>query len=160
MEYIRTLFNISTPFLKRRELLTRYNVIISSAVPKFMNKLECTIIRDKSGISKKAYPVYTLMHSQSGKVLLTAKKMNMLGSAHYLITMDSANLTKESPGYLAKLRSENSGTEYNLFDIGENPKTTKEPSRVRNQLAAVYFVILYNNNRNKEIWTRENRGSL
>jgi hypothetical protein len=129
MLYIRTLFNNSTSFLKQRELITRYNKVISSPVPKYMNKLECTITRDKSGLSKKVYPVYTLTHSQSGKLLLAAKKMNMVRSAHYLLTMDSANLTKKSPGYLAKLRSDNSGIEYNLFDTGENPKTVKEPEK-------------------------------
>eukprot|EP00826_Nyctotherus_ovalis_P026221 TRINITY_DN2049_c0_g2_i1.p5 TRINITY_DN2049_c0_g2~~TRINITY_DN2049_c0_g2_i1.p5 ORF type:complete len:128 (+),score=36.85 TRINITY_DN2049_c0_g2_i1:878-1261(+) len=107
-----------------------------------MDKLECTITRNKSGFTKKIYPVYTLTHSQSGKFLLAAQKMNMLRSAHYLITMDSANRNKHSPGYVGKLRSDNSGVEYNLFDTGENPRSVKELERVRNQLAAVYYVVL------------------
>ena len=67
--------------------------------------------------------------------------MNAIGSAHYLITTDPSNLTKKSTGYLGKIRSENFGIEYNLFDHGENPETTKIPEKVRNQLGAVYYVI-------------------
>ena len=75
----------------------------------------------------------------------------MIGSAHYTISMDSSNLSKNSPGYLGKVRSDNVGTEYNLFSEGENPATTQIPELVRNQLLAVQYVYAIDNNRNKPI---------
>ena len=109
-----------------------------------MNKLECTIIRDKSGFTKKIYPVYKLTHCQSNKFLLSSQKMNMVRSAHYVISMDETNITKTSPGYLGKIRSDNSGIEYNLYDKGENPASVKIPEQVRDQYAGIFYVIFNN----------------
>ena len=77
--------------------------------------------------------------------------MNLIGSAHYVISMDKNNISKEALGYLGKIRSENSGTEYNLYNEGENPVNTQIPEIVRNKLAAIQFVKTYNINRKKVI---------
>jgi len=79
--------------------------------------------------------------SNNQKFLLAGQKMNMLGSAHYIITLDQIDMTKKSPGYLGKVRSDSTGTEYNLFDVGENPSTGAIPEKIRNQHAAVYYVF-------------------
>ena len=114
-------------------------------MPKTIKKLECTIYRDKSGISKKMYPQYDLITSNGKHFLVSAKKMNMVGSAHYVITLDEHEMKRQSSGFLGKVRSNGSGTEYNLFGIGENPSKGLPPEQTRNQLAAVYYVCLYNN---------------
>lgn len=87
------------------------------------------------------YPRYELYYSHNNKFLLAAQKMNLVGSAHYIITMDSSSMSKKIPGYLGKVRSENERTEYNLFSDGENPNITQTPELVRKQLAAIKFVI-------------------
>ena len=87
------------------------------------------------------YPRYNLVLSNNQKFLLAGQKMNMLGSAHYIITMEQVDMTKKGPGYLGKIRSDSTGTEYNLLDQGENPSSGLPPERVRNQHAAVYYVL-------------------
>ena len=109
-------------------------------MPKCVQKLECSIQRDKSGFSKKMYPKYNLVLSNNQKFLLSSQKMNMLGSAHYIITLEQVDMTKKAPGYLGKVRSDSTGTEYSIFGPGENPTAGYPPERVRNQLGAVYYV--------------------
>ena len=69
------------------------------------------------------------------------QKMNTVGSAHYTVTLETEDMTKKGPGYLGKVRSDGSGTEYNLFDHGENPGAGFTMERVRNQFAGVYYVL-------------------
>jgi len=67
--------------------------------------------------------------------------MNMLGSAHYIISLEQVDMTKKAPGYLGKVRADSTGTEYNVFDHGENPSGGFPIERVRAQLGAVYYVL-------------------
>ena len=53
----------------------------------------------------------------------------------------------QSPGYMGKVRSNSSFTEYNLFGIGENPERGLPPSMVRDQLCGVSFVFSISKNR-------------
>lgn len=80
------------------------------------------------------------MYSQDIKFILTSQKKNVVTQAHYLITMDPNNVSKKATGYLGKLRGYKVGTEYNLYDAGDNPKTTQVSEYVRNQLAAIKYV--------------------
>lgn len=105
-------------------------------------RMECTVIRNRTGISRRMYPRYELIYSQNNKFLLAAQKVNLIGSAHYTITMDSSSASKKIPAYLGKVRSDSAGTEYNLFSEGENPASTQVPELVRNQLLAIQFVSL------------------
>lgn len=114
------------------------------------SRIECTVLRNKSGLSRKIHPRYELIYAHSNKFILAAQKINTVGSAHYIITMDPSNMNKNTTGYLGKVRSNNAGTEYNLFSGGENPSTTQILEFVRAQLAAVQYVSL---RKNKKIGT-------
>lgn len=87
------------------------------------------------------YPKYDLFLSGNSKFLLAGVKMNMMGSSHYILSLDPDASSKDTPGYLGKIRSDKSGKEYNLFDQGENPSAGFPPDRIRNQLGAVIYVI-------------------
>jgi len=41
---------------------------------------------------------------------------------------------------MGKLRGYKAGTEYNLFDKGDNPEITQIPEYLRNQLAGIKYV--------------------
>ena len=86
------------------------------------------------------YPRYNLLTSGSQKFLLVAQKMNIVGTAHYIITTNQREMTRMSEGYVGKLRSDTSGNEYNLFGVGENPDKGLTPEKTRNQLAGIYYV--------------------
>ncbi len=87
------------------------------------------------------YPRYNMVLSNNQRFILASQKMNMLGTAHYVITLEQTDMTKKAQGYLGKVRADSSGTEYNLFDQGENPTAGFPLERVRNQFGAVYYVI-------------------
>ena len=79
--------------------------------------------------------------SSTQKFILGGQKMNMMGSAHYIITMEQVDMTKKGPGYLGKVRSDSSGTEYNVFDKGENPSAGFPLDQIRNQFGSIYYVL-------------------
>jgi len=55
--------------------------------------------------------------------------------------MDKNKFDKKSVSYLGKVRSNFLGTEFNIFDTGENPKDVKANkfSSIRKELCAVIY---------------------
>jgi len=86
------------------------------------------------------YPKYELLLSGSYKYLISAKRVSFIRSAHYVITMSNFNFTRQCPECLGKLRSNSSGTEYNIFDHGENPDSKSPSDKVRVQFGSIVFV--------------------
>jgi len=106
--------------------------------------LQCTIIRNKTGIKNKLYPSYELYIGESERFLLAAKKRSGNKSSNYLISMDKTDMTKTSPGYLGKVRSNFVGTTYTIYDRGNNPKDsydvyTTNTSHIRQELGTVFY---------------------
>ena len=64
----------------------------------------------------------------------------MVGSAHYVITMKEEDTKRNTEGYLGKVRSINSGNEFNLFGVGENPDKGLNLDQTRSQLLGVLYV--------------------
>lgn len=75
----------------------------------------------------------------SNRFLIAGKKEQIIRSAYYLITADESVLTKKSLGYLGKLRSNLSQTQFNLFGPGENPNKGLPPEQTRNQFAGIIY---------------------
>jgi len=48
-----------------------------------------------------------------------------------MISIDEAKMKKNTKGYLGKLRSNFLGTEFYIYDSGENPKKAKSLDDVR-----------------------------
>lgn len=79
-----------------------------------------TIERDKSGLNR-FFPKYTLTLSEGNKFLLCSKKQAGSATSSYMISMDQENPTKQNSGFLGRVKSNFLGTEFNIFDSGENP---------------------------------------
>ena len=139
-KFIALLLSPATPFIKKKQLITEYYYIYNRPIPKGIQMIECNIIRDKTGLKHKIYPRYELIYSTAKEFILASQKMNALTSAHYNITMDRTSMKKESPGYLGKLRAYKSGTEYNIYSDGDNPKDTQIPECVRDKLGSIEYV--------------------
>ena len=107
-------------------------------VPKQIGQIKCTIIRHKSGLAR-LWPKYTLQLSDNSKFLLTGKKRSRQTTSNYLISLDQAKESKNSQGYLGKVRSNFLGTEFSLFDNGENPDKAKTPEAIRGQHGVVQY---------------------
>ena len=107
-------------------------------LPKEVGILEWTIARNKSGFNF-WNPKYTLILSDGERFLLNGKKRGGNKTSNYLITLDQDNLKKKGKGYLGKLRANFMGTEFIVYDQGENPKSTKDPEQIRRELGTVLY---------------------
>ena len=56
-----------------------------------------------------------------------------------MITLDQDNLKRKGKGFMGKLRSNFMGTEFNLYDKGENPKKSTSTDDCRQEYAAVMY---------------------
>ena len=50
-----------------------------------------------------------------------------------MISLEQDKLTKEAQGYIGKVRSNFLGTEFYIFDTGENPDKAKSAEEIRTQ---------------------------
>lgn len=107
-------------------------------LPPKIGQIKCTIMRHKSGLNR-IFPKYTLALSDGNKFLLTGKKRTGNATSNYLISLDQEKLGKESAGYLGKVRSNFLGTEFYIYDTGENPDKAKSPDNVRRQHGVVQY---------------------
>lgn len=147
-EFLDILLNPLTPESTKKDLLMKYSFSHHRPLPRDIQRLECTIERNKKG-TKRLYPCYRLLVGNDNSFILAAQKMNAFGSAHYVITLNLEeinsmkrfnNLGKKTGGYLGKLRSNAQGTEYSLFGPGENPDKKLSAEETRGQFAGVLYV--------------------
>ena len=70
---------------------------------------------------------------------MNGKKRSGNTTSNYLITLDQDKMKKGSKGFLGKLRSNFIGTEFYLYDSGDNPKKAKNFDDVRTQQGVVEY---------------------
>ncbi|CAB3404508.1 unnamed protein product [Caenorhabditis bovis] len=108
---------------------------------------KCSITRDKKGVDKGMYPTYYLhleyMDKEEKKrmFLLAARKRKKSTTANYLISTDPTNLAREGDHFIAKVRSNALGTQFTVYDRGNNPKRATDPLTIRQELAAETNVL-------------------
>lgn len=117
---------------------------LHSPVPKHAGTLQCRIVRDRSGISTKLHPKYT-MESDSKVFLMTAQKQVKNKTSNYAVSM-SPVANKDPDSFLGKLRSDFLGIEWVSYGSGLNPSKVdaKLPqaqalAQVREELVAVQY---------------------
>lgn len=70
---------------------------------------------------------------------MTGKKRSINKTSNYLISASKTELTKRSPFYLGKLRSNFLGTEFHVYDTGKSPKKCKNIESIRKELAIIHY---------------------
>ncbi|KAL1238366.1 Tubby protein [Trichinella spiralis] len=104
---------------------------------------KCRITRDKHGLDRNFYPTYFLhLEKEDGKriFLLAARKRKKSTTSNYLISIDPTDLSRYCASFVGKLRSNVLGTQFTLYDNGENPqKSTVIDVGVRRELAAIIY---------------------
>jgi hypothetical protein len=107
--------------------------------------LQCRIVRDKSGIANRLSPKYVL-ESDSGVFLMAAQKQAHNKTPNYAISMAKGNLSKNTDGFLGKLRSDVCGLQWTAYGPGLNPgkadnKKGEAPviQNVRDELISVQY---------------------
>jgi hypothetical protein len=120
--------------------LTNMNRLLTSPVPKGCDVVQCYIDRVKSGF-KKMFPEYRLYLKEGDRFLLASKKRSQQKTSNYLISKNQNDLSRSGPSYMGKLRSNFLGTEFTIYDKGENPEQTggKASDETRNELGIVAY---------------------
>jgi hypothetical protein len=71
---------------------------------------------------------------------MSAQSAQLFRSANYLFSVGKGDPAMGTPGYVGKLRSNFYGSEYNIFDHGENPASKPPIEKVRTQQGGILFV--------------------
>lgn len=77
--------------------------------------LRCKIIRKNAGLDS-LYPTFYLLNEADEKFLLAARKRKKAKNSHYIVSSDIDNLTKESKGYVAKIKADSSNLSFTVYD--------------------------------------------
>ena len=128
-EFVAKLINPFTPLEELKDMYMK-------PVPPRIGQVRCTIARNKGGFNR-LFPKYTLALSDGNKFLLNGKKRTAQTTSNYLISLEQEKLSKEAQGYLGKVRSNFLGTEFYIFDTGDNPDKAKTAEEIRCQHGVV-----------------------
>ncbi|RYE84638.1 MAG: hypothetical protein EOO65_01930 [Methanosarcinales archaeon] len=113
---------------------------LTSPLPKSAGILQCTIMRDRSGITNRLYPVYSLYAFEGSQFLMAGRKRGSNKTSNYLVSMDRRDLNRDSTSFLGKVRGNFLGTEFVAYDDGEAPKPSKGlGTSTRTELAFVHY---------------------
>jgi len=93
---------------------------LMSPFPKEAGTLQCYIKRNRK--KNKLYPEYNVYLKQGDLFLMSSRKRPNNKTSNYLISMVQNDYDRSSPNILGKLRANFMGTEFQLFDEGQNPK--------------------------------------
>lgn len=117
---------------------------LHNPVPKSAGILQCRVVRDRSNISTKLHPKYT-MQSDAGTFMMTAQKQVKNKTSNYAISMSSkTNGKADNEAFLGKLRSDFLGIEWVAYGPGQNPaksdlKTPQALGAIREELVAIQY---------------------
>ncbi|RUS90758.1 hypothetical protein EGW08_001469, partial [Elysia chlorotica] len=103
--------------------------------------MKCRITRDKRGVDRNIYPTYFLhLEQDNGRkvFLLAGRKRKKSATSNYLISTDPTDLTRNGDAYCGKLRSNLLGTQFTLFDNGDNPRKAA-PHGARQEMVAMAY---------------------
>jgi len=113
---------------------TNTREFVVAPAPRDHGPVQCYIKRDRS--DNKSYPKYSLHLNKSDTFLLGSRKRTGKSSSNYLVSLDLNDLERDSKeNFIGKVRSNFLGTEFYVFDNGENPSKTKEATAWRQEYA-------------------------
>ena len=85
--------------------------------------IQVSIIRDRSGIKNRFYPKYLIVFSENiNHYIMSAKKKSRNKSTNIVLSLDKNDFNWKSENCIGKLKSNFVGTEFHIYDAGENPK--------------------------------------
>jgi tubby and related proteins len=109
-------------------------------LPRGAGIVQCHIVRNKSGTNK-LFPIYSLYLKENDRFLMCSKKRANNKTSNYIISKGEHDLSRESPNYLGKLRSNFVGTEFQVYDNGASPDSEESArgAEIRRELGAVMY---------------------
>lgn len=113
--------------------------------PGGQDMIKCKVTRDRRGLDVLGYPIYKMVLDDGvspGKFILAARKRKKAKTSSYLISTSAEDLGKDSPNYVAKVRSNVMGTRFVSYDNGKRP----EQSILENEIRQEFCAIIYEQN--------------
>jgi len=117
--------------------LTDKKYFLSHPVPKEYGMIKCYIQRERGKL--KLFPKYHLYFENGNKFLLSARKRKKNRSSNYLLSLERGDLSRGSPNFFGKVRSNFMGTEFMIFNDGSGPNKSKDPRNVRHEIGAILY---------------------
>lgn len=126
---------------------SEWKFFLHNPAPKTAGMLQCRIIRDRSGISNRLHPKYT-MEDDNGVFMMTAQKQMKNKTPNYSVMMqkNASKDAKDADSFLGKLRSDFLGIEWVAYGPGMNPSKMdpklshpQAMQLVRQELVAVQY---------------------
>jgi len=109
---------------------------LHNPTPKTAGMLQCRIVRDKSGITNRLSPKYTI-ESDAGVFLMCAQKQSHNKTPNYAISMAKGQIGKNTDAFLGKLRSDVCGLQWTAYGPGLNPSKADNKSKEAPDLGSV-----------------------
>lgn len=101
--------------------------------------VQLTILRDNEGLKNRFFPKYHVFFSENiNQHILSIKKKSKNTSSNYIFSLSKDIFDRKSEYCLGKLRSNFFGTEFLLYDTGENPKKG-DPLSARKELCYIEY---------------------
>ncbi|XP_040580920.1 protein king tubby 1 isoform X2 [Lepeophtheirus salmonis] len=107
--------------------------------------VKCRITRDRKGMDRGLFPTYFLhMEREDGKrvFLIAGRKRKKSATSNYLITTDPTDLSRAGDSFIGKLRSNMMGTQFTIFDGGDNVKSKnalQDQTSQRKELVGILY---------------------
>eukprot|EP00756_Hemistasia_phaeocysticola_P025091 Hpha_TRINITY_DN15987_c2_g9::TRINITY_DN15987_c2_g9_i1::g.72328::m.72328 len=110
-----------------------------SVPPPQVGMIRCRVERESSAL----FPLYRLfLEGEKGaqpRMLMAAQRKKACRTSHYVICLNDANFTRDSPSYEGKVRGNFVGTEFSVYDRGERAGADRRGECVRSELAHVEY---------------------
>jgi len=113
-------------------------------IPISLKSVKLLIKRDRSGFTKKLYPLYSLfllINNTEQHFILASQKMQILRSSYYAISTKLADFSSKSDNFIGKVRSNFIGSKFSIFGKGENPNSSTNINNYRKQYCSIKFVF-------------------
>lgn len=116
------------PVVKQPTVLPLSKPFLYDPLPKSL-RLTCYLVKQPNS------SIYHLLHEK--QLLLAAKKRSARASTEYLLSMSGDNLTTRDKNYLGFVKANFFGTEWHVFDAGE--EKSKDVNEIRKHLAFLEY---------------------
>mmetsp|Transcript_15404 Transcript_15404/g.18779 ORF Transcript_15404/g.18779 Transcript_15404/m.18779 type:complete len:315 (-) Transcript_15404:813-1757(-) len=98
---------------------------LTNPCPRAAGVVQCYIKRNRSGVSK-LFPEYYVYMKEGDRFLMCSKKRPNNKTSNYLISMAEHDLKRNSKNYIGKLRANFAGTEFQIYDAGDDHDSRTE----------------------------------
>lgn len=100
--------------------------------------LRCYVVRTRTGVISSTQ-TFSMFLERGDKLIVAGRKRANKQTSNYLISLDANDLERHSDNFYGKVRANFSGTDFVIYDNGENPDKATDQRPARVELGAVLY---------------------